>query len=79
MKTNLQLPGREGIVKEFGKVIYILLYLKLITNKDLLYRMWMSAKCYMPGWMGVVFGGELIRVYVRLSSFTVHLKLPQHC
>ena len=28
----------EGIVREFGKVMYILLYSKWITNKDLLYR-----------------------------------------
>ena len=27
----------EGIFKDFGKVMYTLLYLKLITNKDLLY------------------------------------------
>ena len=28
---------REGIVREFGIDMYILLYLKWITNKDLLY------------------------------------------
>ncbi len=27
----------EGIVREFGMVMYILMYLKWITNKDLLY------------------------------------------
>ena len=27
----------EGIDREFGKVMYALLYLKWITNKDLLY------------------------------------------
>ena len=27
----------EGIVKEFGMDLYMLLYLKWITNKDLLY------------------------------------------
>ena len=29
--------------------------------------------------MGGGFGGEWIHVYVWLSSFLVHLKLPQHC
>ena len=29
---------REGIVREFGTDMYALLYLKQITDKDLLYR-----------------------------------------
>ena len=33
-KMNLWLP-REGTVKDFGKVMYTLLYSKWITNKDL--------------------------------------------
>ena len=35
---NLWLPegGVEGIVRDSGKVMYTLLYLKWITNKDLL-------------------------------------------
>ena len=35
-QRNLWLPG-EGIVREFGTEMYTLLYLKWITNKDLLY------------------------------------------
>ena len=38
----------EGIVKNFGKVMYTLLYLKWITNKNLLYSAWNSAQCYVP-------------------------------
>ena len=34
---NLWLPGVDGIVREFGKVMYTLLYLKWVVNKDLLY------------------------------------------
>ena len=34
----------QGIVRDFGKVMYTLLYLKRITNKDLLYSMWNSAQ-----------------------------------
>ena len=56
-----------------------LLHLKWITNKDLLYSTWNSAKCYVAAWMGEEFGGEWIHVYVWLSSFDVHLKLLQHC
>ena len=35
----------EGVVKDFGKVMYTLLYLKWIT-KDLLYSTGNSAQCY---------------------------------
>ena len=69
----------EGIVRDFEKVMYTLLYLKWITNKDLLYSTWNSAQCYVPAWMGVRFGGEWIHIYVWLSPFPVHLKLSQHC
>ena len=42
----------EGIVRNFGKVLYTLLYLKRITSKDLLYSTWNSARYYVPAWMG---------------------------
>ena len=41
----------EGIVREFKKDMYILLYLKWVTNKDLLYSTGNSAQCYVPAWM----------------------------
>ena len=37
---------REGIVWEFGRDMYTLLYLKWITNKDLLYSTGKSAQNY---------------------------------
>ena len=43
LENNLWLP-REGILRDFEKVIYTL-YLKWITNKDLLYSTWNSAQC----------------------------------
>ena len=49
---KLMVAGREGIVRDFGKVMYTLLYLKWITNKDLLYSTWNSVQCYVPAWMG---------------------------
>ena len=42
----------EGIVTEFGVDVYTVLYLKWITNKDLLYSTGNSAQCYVAAWMG---------------------------
>ena len=69
----------EGTVREFGMDMYTLLYLKCITNKDLLYSTWNSTQCYVAAWMGWEFGGEWIRLYIWLSPSAVHLKLSQHC
>ena len=52
--------------------VYTLLYLKWITNKDLLYNAWNSTQCYVAAWMGREFRGEWIHVYAWLSPFTVH-------
>ena len=46
----------EEIVREFGMDIYTLLYLKWITNKDLLYSTQNSAQCYVVAKMGGDFG-----------------------
>ena len=46
----------EGIVREFGINMYTLLYLKWITNKELLYSKGNSAQCYTAAWMGGEFG-----------------------
>ena len=66
----------KGVVREFGMDMYTLLYSKWITKKDLLYSTWNSTQSYVPAWMGEECGGEWINVCVRLSPFTVHLKLP---
>ena len=52
-----------------------LLYLKWITNKDLLYSIGNSSPCYVAAWMGGEFGGQSIHAYARLSPSAVHLKL----
>ena len=36
----------KGIVREFGVDMYTLLYLKQITNRDLMYSIWTSVQCY---------------------------------
>ena len=54
------LVGKEWhkrIVREFGIDMYTLLFLKWITNKDLLYRTGNSVQCYVAAWMG----GEFVR------------------
>ena len=68
-----------GIVRDFGKVMYTVLYVKWITNKDLLCCTWNSAQSHVAAWMGGGLGGEWIPVHGWLSPFAVHLKLPQHC
>ena len=42
-------------------VMYILLYLKWITNKGLLYSIGNSAQCYVPAWMGGEFGEKQMK------------------
>ena len=71
--------GMGGRDREFGMDMQTLVYLKWITNKDLLYSIWNSAQCYVAAWMGEEFGGEWVHVYVWLGLFAVHLKLSQHC
>ena len=66
--------------KKNKRYMYTLLYLKWITNRDLLNSTENSAQCYAAAWMmGGEFGGEWICVYVWLSLFTIHLKSSQHC
>ena len=46
--------------------MYILLYLKWITNKDLRYSTGSSAQCCVAAWMGGEFGGERTHLCVWL-------------
>ena len=45
-----------------GMDMYTLLYIKWITDKDLLCSTRNSAQCYAAAWMGGEFGGEWIHV-----------------
>ena len=67
---------KDGVkkVREFGIEIYTLLYLKWITNKDLLSSAWNSAQCYVAAWVEGEFGRKWIHVCIWLSPFAVHLK-----
>ena len=48
----------EGIVRDLGMDMCTPLYLKWVTNKDLIYSTGNSAQCYVAAWVGGVFGGE---------------------
>ena len=68
---NLWLPGErigEGIVREFGMDMYTLLYLKWITNKDVLCSTGNSAQCYVAAWMGGENGYMCMYGWVTLLS-----------
>ena len=52
----------DGTVSKFATDRCTLLYLKWITNKDLLYRIRNSARCYVAAWKGGEFGGEWVYV-----------------
>ena len=58
---------------------YTLLYIKWVTNKNLVYSTWDSAQSYVAAWMGGEFEGKWIHVYIWLSPFVAHLKLSQEC
>ena len=49
------------MVTEFGMDMYTWLYLKCITNKNLLYSTGNSGQCYVATWMGGKFGGVGVR------------------
>ena len=45
LRKQTQGPQGEGIVKDFGKVMYTLLYLKSITNQNLLHGTLLKVTC----------------------------------
>ena len=79
LESKLMVARGEETVRELGMVMYTLLYLKWITNKDLLHSPWNSAQCNVAAWLGVGFRREWIHVYVLLNHSALHLKLSQHC
>ena len=70
--------GKGGRDREFGKVVYTRLYLKWITNKDLLYITWNSAQCYVAAWMGGGVWGRMDTCICMAEFSVVHLKLLHH-
>ena len=75
---DLMVAGGEGRGKGYlGMDTYTLLYLKRISNKDLLCSTGHSAQCYVAAWMRGEFGGERKErkdVCVCVSRSAVHLK-----
>ena len=46
LESKLMVARGEETVRELGMVMYTLLYLKWITNKDLLYSTGNAARCH---------------------------------
>ena len=67
-----------GINWEIGIDIYTLLYIKQITNKDLLYSTRNSTLYSVMAYMGKESKKEWIYVYVYVIHIAVHLELTQH-
>ena len=61
----------EGVVRDFGKVMYTLLYLKWITSKDLLQSTWNSVQGYVAARMEGDFGREFCCCTVARSCPTL--------
>ena len=70
---------RGGMNWETGVDIHMLLDMKQITSKDLLYSTGNSTWCSVATWMGGKSKREGIRVYIWLVPFAVHQELAQHC
>ena len=70
---------RGGINWEVAIGIYILLYIKWMSNKDLLNSTGKSTQYYVVTYMGKESEKEWMYVYVQLIHFAVHLKLIPHC
>ena len=62
LENKLMVAGGKGELRTLGRSCT--LYLKWITNKNLLYSTGNSAQCYVAAWMGGGFGEEWIHVYV---------------
>ena len=80
LSHKLMVASGEGFVREFEMDRFMLLYLKWITNHELLYFLHMELRSVLcAAWLGGEFEGEWIHVCNCLSPFAVHLKLSQHC
>ena len=55
------------------------LYLKWITNKDLLYSTGNSAQWNVTTWLGKELEKEYMYIYVQPNHFAIHLKIIQYC
>ena len=71
--------GRKGELWSLAWTYSIVLYLKCINNKDLLYSTWSSTQCYVPAWRGAGFEGDWLHVCVWLGPCDAHLEPPQQC
>ena len=73
-RTNLWFV-KEGVNWEIGIDIYTLLYIKQITNKDLMYSTGNSTQYSAMAYMGKQSRKEQMYVYVLMTHFAVQQKL----
>ena len=69
----------EGIVRKFGKDMDTLLYLRWITNKDLMYNTRISTQFYVPVQMAGEVWGRTDTSMCMAESLHCSPNLPQHC
>jgi len=68
----------EGIGRELEMDLYMLLYLKWVTSKDLQYNTGNASQCYAETWIGGEFGGEWTCVYTA-ESLRCSPETVKHC
>ena len=68
----------EGIGRELEMDLYMLLYLKWVTSKDLQYNTGNSSQCYAETWIGGEFGGEWTCVCTA-ESLRCSPETVKHC
>ena len=67
LENEFMVAGEEG-GEEMGGLewdMYTLLYLKWVTNKDLLHSTGHSTQCYVAAWMEAEFGQEWRYMYMH--------------
>ena len=81
LENELMVASGEGRVRDFGKVMYTLLYLKWITNKNLLQSTWNFAQYFMSTCMGGGFRGQCMCMAESLlwSPETQFSSVAQSC
>ena len=66
---------RRELGMKIRNIRLTLLYLRRITNNDLLCCTGNSAHCYVAAWMGGEFGRKWRHICVWLSPFAIHLEV----
>ena len=77
-KISLLVRG-GGTFREFGKVMYTILYSKWITNKDLLYSTWNSTQSFRASLDGRGLWGRMDTCICTAESLQGSPESTEHC